>query len=386
AGLAALLPADPLPSARETTVGEPVRPVAAPAPPPRRRAALWAALALAVLLVAGFAAWRWNAARTSPLAAVDSLVVMPSRLLGTGQAPYLPDAIAQTLTGDLAQVSGVTAKLPPSQLDVTRLGGDLGRVAGAYGAEAMVLSSAGIEGDHLTLALQLVDAKSRALLWSRQLQGAPGSHLELARQAAAELRRALRPDAPPANVPAAVRPLGPQAERLVQQGLYYGNLYRNRGQVDDQKRALAAFEKALAENPTRADLAGEVAMLYALSLDFGTSILEVQPEIRRWAERALALDPRCSKAWAALGILEGAVQKESYRRQLEYLLKAASYDPSDSYAASRLSAPLSKLSYRLALESSRHASEIDPLVLTPRIFEALCLMPLGRHDEALARL
>jgi tetratricopeptide (TPR) repeat protein len=221
-------------------------------------------------------------------------------------------------------------------------------------------------------------------LWSRHFEGGPGSHLELARLAAAELRRALRPEAP--AVPAASRSLDLQEEKLVQQGLYYANLYRNRGQMDDRNRALAAFEKVLAGNPSRADLAGEVAMLYALGLDFGVSIFEIQPEIRRWAERALALDPHCSKAWAALAFLEEMGKKEGFRRQLEYLLKAVTYDPSDSYAANRLSAPLSRLSYRLALAADQHASEIDPLMLTSQIFEAIGLKNLGRYDEALARL
>ncbi|HEY6552382.1 MAG TPA: protein kinase, partial [Vicinamibacteria bacterium] len=359
--------------------GVPVR----PAPWPRR-AAPWAAMGLLMLAAGGFTSWRWNSVRSSPLASVDSVVVMPSRLSGAGQDPYLSDAIAQTLAGDLAQVEGVTAKMPPSSFDIARVGGDLSRVAEAYGAETMVLSTAGVNGKHLALNLQMVDAGSRNLLWSRQFQGAPGSYVELARQAAAELRRALRPEAP--AVPAPSRQFDPREERLVQQGLYYSSLYRNRGQMDDRNRALAAFEKVLAENPTRADLAGEIAMLYAFGLDFGVSIFEIQPEIRHWAERALALDPRCSKAWAALAFLEQVGQKDGYRRQLEYLLKAASYDPNDSYAANRLSAPLQKLSFRLALVADQHASEIDPLMLIAQIFEATDLLHVGRQEEGLARL
>ncbi|HSS48252.1 MAG TPA: serine/threonine-protein kinase [Thermoanaerobaculia bacterium] len=375
-----LLPADLLPASHETEGEKPARPV-----PKNRRVALWAALALLVLAAAGFAAWRWRSVRSSsPLAAVDSVVVMPSRLLGTGQAPYLPDAIAQTLAGDLGQMKGVTVKMPPSNFEVAHLGGDLSRVADAYGAKTMVLSTAGLEDGHLFLALQLVNAKSHDLLWSRQFQGAPGSHLELARWAAAELRRVLRPETPAVPVPS--RSLDPQEERLVQQGLYYSNLYRNRGQMDDRDRALAAFEKVLAGNPTRADLAGEIAMLYALGLDSGVSIFEVQPEIRHWAERALALDPRCSKAWAALAFLEEVGTKEGFRRQLEYLLKAASYDPADSYAANKLSVPLTKLSCGLALVANRHASENDPLMLIAQIYQAIELLDLGRYNEAMTRL
>jgi serine/threonine protein kinase/tetratricopeptide (TPR) repeat protein len=350
----------------------------------RRRAVLWAALALVLLAAAGFVTWRRSSAHNSPLALVSSVVVMPSRLLGPGQPPYLPDAIAQTVAGELDQIDGMTTKMPPSSFDIARLGGDLSRVADAYGAGTMVLSSASLDGGRLALNLQLVDARSRDLLWSRELQGAPGSHLELARLAAAELRRALRPEAP--ATPAQPQPSNPEEERLIQQGRYYSMLYRNRGQIEDRDRALAAFEKALAGNPTRADLAGEVAMLYALGLDFGISILELQPEIRQWAERALALDPRCSKAWTALAFLEETGQKEGRRRQLEYLLKAVSYDPTDSYAANRLSVPLTRLSVRLALVADHHAAEIDPLLMMAKIYEAIDLTQLGRHDEALARL
>ena len=255
-------------------------------------------------------------------------------------------------------------------------------MADFYGAEAMVLSTAGVESGRLALNLQLVNARNRNLLWSRRFQGAPGSHLELARRAAAELHRALRPVA--SAIPAS-RPLDPREERLVQEGRYYANLYRNRGQIDDRNRAQAAFEKVLAGNPTRADLAGSRHALHVRT-DFGISIFELQPEIRHWAERALAVDPRCGKAWAALAFLEQVGQKEGFRRQLEYLLKAASYDPSDPYVANRLSVPLSFLSVRLALVADKHALEIDPLMLIARIFAAIRLTELGRYDEALAEI
>ncbi len=358
-----------------------------PTPIPRRRwfaAALVAAIVLtALVVVAVLRGWFDGGSTGAGFTNVDSVVVMPSRLLNITEAPYLADAIPHTISGHLSRVQGLEAKLPPTAYDIERLGGDVSRVARAYEAETMVLSTTSIQQGRLVLDLQLVETGTRNLLWSQVYQGDQEAFLDLARRAAEGLQQALRPGAGGLRFDA---PVDPGVEMQLQQGRYYANLYRNLGRESDMAQALAAYERALELDPRRADTAGEIAVLHTFSLDRGVAIAEVQAEVERWARKALDLDPNCSKAWAALGEIEPGIDDESMRRKLEYLLRAATYAPSDGYAANRLSAPLAYLSFTLALASSREASSVDPLVLTAQVFEAMCLSALGNQQGALARV
>lgn len=360
--------------------------------PSRRRP--WTGLAVAMGLVLAVASGWWlrrdgslptappPVEQRNPLTELESLVVMPGRLLSELDQSYLADAIPSVISGGLSQLEGLSAKLPPSSFDVERLGGDLWRIADAYTVDAVVLPTLAQEGDLLVLAIQLVETGSRDLLWSSELRGDPGAPSDLARRAAEQLRAALRPDA------SAIDPVGadPRIERLQQEGLYFAGLYRGQGQDEDKARAKAAFERILELDPDHAPAAAELAVLHTTSLDLGTSILEVLPEIRSAADRAIALDPRNARAWAVLGYVEGGRQPESLRRKLEYALKAATYDPNDAYPCTRLVAPLANLSFTLALASSERATSIDPLILTSQVFEAISLAALGRPEEAIGRI
>ncbi|MCP4656137.1 MAG: protein kinase [bacterium] len=388
-------PADRFPSAREVAVALRALVPATrtlPASPDRRGrrrrlvAAGVTALALVVAVLLGWR-WRWEltGGSSSPLAGVESVVVMPSQLLSAETDLYLSDAIPNTISTHLSRVEELETKLPPSSLDLERVGGDLGRIAEAYGAGAMVLSTVSARGSRLVLNLRLVDAASRNILWSHEYQGEEEAYLDLARRSAEGIRQALRPDSDTFQA-APDAPARSEAELFLQQGRYYSKLYGNLGRDGDKQRAVAAFERALELDPRRADAAAEIAVLHATRLDLGVSILEILPEIRTWAERALEIDPRSSKAWAVRGYVEGGRQPESYRRKLEYLLRAATYGPRDGYAHSRLVNPLGNHSITLAMASSREASDVDPLVLISPLFEGLCLATLGQMDAGLARV
>ncbi len=349
------------------------------------RRQLPATLAAALAVAAGAVLlWFWlgrgegaDVRPASPAAAVDSLVVMPSRLLDPEISSYLSGAIPNTISAHLSRVEGLEVKLPPSSFDLEKFGNDMSRIAELYGAEAMVLSTVSHQQDDLVLNLQLVSAANRNLLWSEEYQGADGVYLDLARRGAEEIRQAVRPG----SVTVGAAPISSDVELLVQQGYYYSRLYRNQGREEDKLRALELLQRVWELDPRQASAAAEIAVLHATSMDLGVSILEVGPEIRTWSERALEADPRSSRAWAAIASLEGTDS-----RRLELTLKAASYGPQDGYAQSRLVPSLFEQSPTLGLAAAREASRVDPLVLTLPLYEAVCLTMLGRIEEALARV
>jgi hypothetical protein len=113
---------------------------------------------------------------------------------------------------------------------------------------------------------------------------------------------------------------------------------------------------------------------------------EIVPEVRRWAQRALSIDPRSSRAWAVLSEAEQIDPHGSYRTMLENALKGAAFGPEDGYAHVRLGYALSLRSLLLSLQASERARQLDPLELSIPLAEALTLMVIDRVDEARQRI
>jgi serine/threonine protein kinase len=101
---------------------------------------------------------------------------------------------------------------------------------------------------------QLVEPRDRRVLWSDEYQGQRQHYLELVRQAADGLRRALRPGA--SNVSRTgpgTESVNSEAELALRRGTYSKDRYNKLRQSSDFDVALASFTRALDLDPTLAD-------------------------------------------------------------------------------------------------------------------------------------
>ena len=318
---------------------------------------------------------------------VTSLVALPARVLAAEQDAFLADAISNALTTQLSSTKGLDTRLPPSSADVDRAGGDLAKIANAYGVMACLLSSVTLHDTDMTLNVQLAEPRTKRLLWSGEYHGAAARYTLLVREASDEIRLALRP------APRSARPVtttGPvtlsaDVELAFQRGRFHLNTFLNRGLRADLTAALAAFDHCLQIDSRRADAAASIAEAYMAGLVAGDSPAEIVPLVTAAVDRALAIDPRSSRAWAVKSEVEGGKTPASFQLKLEYALRAATFASQDAYAHSRLAGPLTAASYELAIAASAQASRLDPLVLRTAVYEALSLSILGRAAEGLER-
>ena len=316
---------------------------------------------------------------------VDTIVALPTSVRATEADAFLADAIPAALSMHLAKVDGLDTRLPPTAAQAERVGGDVEKVAAAYGATTAIVSTIAVHRRQFVLGVQLIDVATRRVRWGQELTGSRSRYLDLVRRAADAIREHLRPEAAPAPVPSGLASSA-EAELLLQRGLYHANLFAARGRPEDRDRALQSLEEALTLAPTRGDAAAHLAVLHFSRLAAGDPTTEVRPEVEKWTQLALRLDPRSSRAWAVLSDLEHGQSAESYRSKLEYALKAAAFGPRDAYAHNRLSGPLAMASYELALAAARHAQALDPLMPAAPFFEAATLLALDRREEALDRI
>lgn len=372
--------------ALETIDSAPFRQLPTPGRRIRRRGVLigLGAVVLAGLLGVVTLQLRSGAAGGPTLAAIESIVALPARVVGPEEDGFLADALPQTISTQLSGVRGLATRVPPTTVEFARLEDDLGRAAEAYDVGAFVLSTVTSRSDRLVLNVQLVDAATRRVLWGDEYEGARGAYVDLVRRAAEDIRATLRPTAEPVPVTGPTR--SSEAELALQRGLHHLNLFYTSGRAQDYERAAASFERALELDSIFAEAAAGIAQIRLLELARGGDPARAMSQAASWAQRAIELDPRSSQAWQVLSALEDLRPDGDARKSLEDALRAVTYDPGNNYAYVALANVLMKTSGELAVAVYTEAQRQNPLDLSALAAAAGPLSLLGRTEEAVARV
>lgn len=306
-----------------------------------------------------------------------SLVVLPAQVFGAEADRFLGDTIASTLATCLSSAANFEVRLSPLQTDIERIEGGLTGAMRALPVELFLLAHVIPQEAQLTVQLQLIEKATQKVLWSQELEAARSELLGRLRGAARTLAGGSS-GALPAAQPAA-------NELPFQDALYRANAYMQHG-AEGEFTAAAARLRGFAEGSYRtAEASAALALLYGSGLQRGLPAAEALPQVQRWAQRALAADARCARAWTALSTAE-SFETSGFGKQLEYALRAASLAPQDALTHLGVSAALAHSSLALTLAAARHVSELDPLDVSAAIHEGTLQALFGRRAEALNRI
>jgi len=357
--------------------------------PPVTRRPFAVGLGLAAVALAGVLFWlaqpnQDDRPADATTEGIVSIVALPSKVVAQASDQFLTDAIPNTISAHLTQVTGLETKMPPSSVEVERVQGDLGKLADAYGVSAFVLTSLTADSDRLVLNVQLVDSRSRRLMWSRDFEGRRDSYLTLARGAAEELRGAVRPQAA-AVIPQSTT-ANSEAELAYQRGMHHFNRYNNQHEKKDFDQGLAAFQQALALEPRMADAAAGIAWLYEFAMEAAMPIEQGLPMMRQWGQRALEMDEHNSRAWSVKSVAEFLATPSRQRDAQIAALRAATYGPRDAFAVNAAGVSLQSQAASLTLTCLQEAARLDPLYLYPRLNISEMLAQLNRPAESLAHV
>jgi serine/threonine protein kinase/tetratricopeptide (TPR) repeat protein len=319
------------------------------------------------------------AAQAIDPSAIASIVALPSRVFGPTEEGYLTDAIPNTLSTHLTRVEGLETKVPPTSLDLERVGGDVDKVVDIYGVEAYVMTSITAEPERFVLTTQLVDAESRNLLWSGEFEGTRGTYIDLVRKAADGLCSWLRPRASPLVLPKGA--LSSEAELALRRGQYFQNRYNNLHKEEDFELGLEALQQALEIDPSLAQAAALIAFMYGSRWEAGDQ--DAPAELERWAKKAMELDSRNSLAWMTKAWAREITSPENVTGILEDSLKAAMLGPREAISQHALGSSMDRVSTYLSLAGYREAIKLEPLYLYPYNAVAIDVWHLGRPEEAL---
>jgi tetratricopeptide (TPR) repeat protein len=352
-----------------------LQPVKVPGKPkPRRLWALTGGSFAVVAVITGLLFWKPGKPAPKP-DRIPSVLALPAKVLGSAESAFLADAIPEALSTLLMGVEGLDTKIPPSNLQVEKVQGDLGKIADAYKVQNLVRTTVTAQGENLVLNVQLVEAATQKVRWASQFEGTRATYNQLAKQAAEALVRVLRPGGTGLAVAGSVETS--QVELLLQEGRYYVRRYRTRGQVQDYEQARKLYDRALQLSPASSRVLVAVALSYSEKSERDGD-LEAVARGEAFARRALEQDPRNGAAWYALAGLEQFKLHPDTRKLYEWSMKALRYAPRDPWAHGAFGS----ISWFMA-ECGKQAQEMDPLSINDIGMRATGLIWQGRAAEAL---
>jgi eukaryotic-like serine/threonine-protein kinase len=362
------------------------QPVAAAAPPRSRRLPLAIALG-ALVLLAGFAAWRAasrppasGAAAHAPTASAKRVGVLPfaSRSRDSSDA-YLGDGVATDLTTTLAGWTGLHVV---SRSSAFALRGKTAREAGtALVADAMVEGTVGKVGDGLRVTVSLVNVADEALLWSQRYDVTEKDLYALQDSAAAAIASALgvgvarRADAGLESR----RTRSPEAHDLVLRGQFL----TEQGTEAGLHQAIALFQRAAALDPTWTDPWNGIAQAWFFLADTYLAPREAVPPMRAALDRALALDPASAGAHALRGSLLSTYVRDYPAGEREFL-KAIALDSTTPFGGDYGWLLHARGLDDSALAVGRRARRHNPFAVAPTNMAVILFSNLGMLDSATA--
>ncbi|WP_243318192.1 serine/threonine-protein kinase [Geothrix paludis] len=357
-------------------------PPAKGSPQGRRRRAkpalIGAALAGAVMAL-GWPVWRL---RSQKPPGNPNLVVLPAKVVGPAESAFLADAIPDTLSTLLAGVEGLDTKVPPTSYQVEKVHGDLGKIAEAYGVKNLVVTSVIAQGERLTLTAQLVESATLKVKWAGRFEGPRGAYHHLLEQAADSLIGSLKLSSAPQDPRRIGRgPAEVEVALGLREGVFFQQRYARSKDPRDFDLALMAFQRVHGLEPANARLAAEIAGLFD-SQNFVMRDARAAAEAEQWVARALALDPRCGRAWAVRSRIEVNRPKVDPVAVAAFAIKATHYAPAEVRGFITLGSVAPTAGFQQA--AGLRSVELDPLNPLGYSWAAMCLTMRGRTAEGVA--
>jgi serine/threonine protein kinase/TolB-like protein/Tfp pilus assembly protein PilF len=316
-------------------------------------------LLLSAAVIATMAAAAWWMAEPPPAApkgpAMQTVAVRPFRdtpdddnKLGWG--------MADALVTRLGAVHGLRVRVIVDGSQPQDAGAPV--AAGAGDIDAFIDGTIERSGGRVRVHSRLVDARSRAAVWSSQSEGDSAELFAIQDRLSLDIARRILPQFDGSGMRARSGTGSEQAYDAFVQGRYYLSL----GTPDSVRTALWHFERSAAADPLFASAQAELATTYAWLRNL--SPLSPPDQSRRGREaaaRALGLDPLLGEAHAALGVFM-LIDDWNWTEAERELRRAIELSPNEQQAVVFYAAGLAAHHrFDEALEHLRRAADNDPV-------------------------
>jgi TolB-like protein len=314
-----------------------------------------------------------------------SVAVMPFDNLGGADDEYFADGVVEEITAALSRIRDFFVIARQSAFTYKGRFVDVREVGRELGVAYMVEGTVRRGGDRLRISVQLVDAETRAQLWSERYEGATEDVFEFQDRIAAQVAGAIHPAIRGAEIELAKRkpPTSLRAYDLVMRA--YPNLWGRRKDTNNQ--AIEMLQKAITIDPAYGRAHALLAWCHASKAAY---LWTDQPErelekARAAVEASGSISDDPTALTAAGSALSMCGDQE---RATTFIEKALKLDPNNAWAWARHGwIAIYKGEVARSLERFQQAmtlSPMDPLTFNMRLGMATAMAKTGSLSQAVA--
>lgn len=324
--------------------------------PRRTRHLIAAAAAIGVLVVSAVVAWLTPWTPTSePLSSLPdrpSIAVLPfDNLSGDQEQDYFSDGMTDDLITDLSKISALFVIARNSSFAYKGQSTDVRDIARELGVRYVLEGSVRRAGNQVRINAQLIDATTGGHLWAERYDRDDKDLFKLQNEVISKIVSALAIKLTDTERAQLARP---RTDNLEAYDYYLRAERRIHGWSDRVERnaeVVSFYEKAIALDPKFADAYAGLATIAAHIWRYGSGALPPPIAKKRAyeaASKALSLDPRNSRAYSVLAILQ-AVDSQ-HEQAIASAEKAIALNPNNAEAYVWLS--------RVLIHAGKHAEAL----------------------------
>ena len=304
--------------------------------------------------------------------AIPSIAVLPFvDMSQSGDQAYFSDGLSEELLNLLAQLPQLRVIARTSSFSFKGKEVDVATIAKALDVGHVLEGSVRKSGNTLRITAQLIRASDSSHLWSQTYDRQLTDVFKVQDEIAAAVVDALKVQLLPTQS-LATRPRSANPEAYDQ--FLIGRQFSTRGTEPDWRRAIAAFQKAIALDPAYAPAYAELASAQGVLADAKGDAAGMQASLHS-ADTAIGLAPALPDGYVARAIDRMTFDHDWHGAESD-INKALALDAGDAtvqFAQARLMVSLGRLPEAIA--AARRSTQLDPL--SPRAWA-----DLGRYLNA----
>lgn len=331
---------------------------------PRSRKAVLIAIAAVVIIGIGiigvFIARKFSASRSGQT--IESVAVLPfENKSGNADSEYLSDGLTESLIYRLSQLPNLKVSPTSSVIRYKGKDTDVALIAKELEVDAVMSGRVSQRGEDLTISVELVDARTKKIIWAEQYARKMSDLLATQREIAATVTQKLQ-----------LKLSGDEARGLSKSytndneayQLYLkGRFYWNKRTSAGLKTAIEHFKAASEKDPNFALAYVGLADSYLVGL-YNTRGQEKEaiPMAKAYASRALEIDPSLAEVHATLGLVNHYLW--NWADAEKYFKRAIELNPNYPSARHWYSRTLrNQGKYNEAFEQIMQSQQLDALSL-----------------------